>query len=59
MLVLTRKLREEIVIGDNITVSVNWIRGGIVSLAITAPKDVPVRRGELVRDNAKREERVA
>jgi carbon storage regulator len=47
MLVLTRKLGEEIVIGDGIRVSVVAIRGSRVRLGITAAHDVPILRHEL------------
>lgn len=47
MLVLTRKVSEEIVIGDNIIVTVLEIRGGRVVLGITAPQHVTVLRGEV------------
>ena len=49
MLVLSRKTNEDIVIGKDIVVRVVGIRGDRVRLAITAPKEVPVYRGE-VRD---------
>lgn len=47
MLILSRKVKERIVIGNNIAVVVNAIHGNRVSVAIEAPRDVPVRRGEL------------
>jgi carbon storage regulator len=47
MLVLSRKKNETIVIGDEITVTVVDIRGGIVRLGIDAPTDVGIVRGEL------------
>ena len=47
MLVLTRKNHEEIVIGDDITVTVLEIRGNTVKLGLTAPREVSIRRGEL------------
>ena len=47
MLVLSRKVGERIVIGDNITVVVQRVSGGRVSLAIEAPQDVRILRGEL------------
>ena len=47
MLVLTRKLNEQIQIGDNITVSVLRIKGNSVRIGISAPRDVRVVRGEL------------
>jgi carbon storage regulator len=48
-LVLSRKLNEVILIGDTIKIEVIEIRGsGVVRLLITAPKDVPVHRKEIV-----------
>lgn len=47
MLVLTRKLGEEIVIGNNIRITVVEINGDRTKLGITAPKDVPVDREEV------------
>ncbi len=48
MLVLSRKLYETILIGDNITVTVVHIERGKIRLAIEAPKDVIILRSELV-----------
>ncbi len=47
MLVLSRKLGEKIRIGDDITVTVLGVRGGVVKLGIEAPRDVRVLRDEL------------
>jgi len=47
MLVLSRKVGEKIMIGDNIVLEVVDIRGNNVRLAVTAPKDVQVWREEL------------
>lgn len=47
MLVLSRKRNESIVIGDSITIKVVEVKGNRVRLAISAPREVPVRRGEL------------
>ena len=47
MLVLSRKQGEKICIGNGITVIVNRIAGGRVTLAIDAPVDVKILRGEL------------
>jgi carbon storage regulator len=46
MLVLTRKLGEEVVIGDSIRVRVLAVHGSKVRLGITAPRDVWVMREE-------------
>lgn len=47
MLVLSRHKFENIVIGDDIIITVVEIRGDKVRLGITAPKDVPVNRQEV------------
>lgn len=47
MLVVTRKLNEEIVIGDNIIVTLIEVKNGKARIGITAPRDVPVDRREV------------
>ncbi len=47
MLVLTRKIHQSIVIGDNVEVVVLEVRGEQVRLGIRAPKDVAVHRKEI------------
>ena len=47
MLVLTRKLGEEILIGDDIKLIVSRIAGNRVTIGIKAPGDVTILRGEL------------
>lgn len=47
MLILTRKIGEAIIIGDNIVVNVLGIRGLQVRLGIEAPRDVSVHREEV------------
>lgn len=47
MLVLSRKEKERIFIGDNVVVTVIEINGNKVRLGIGAPKDVPVNREEV------------
>jgi carbon storage regulator len=48
MLVLTRKPGEDIVIGQNITVRVVAVGKSRVKIGVDAPKNVDVRRSELV-----------
>ena len=49
MLVLTRGLKQKVVIGDQlVTVTVLEVKGGRVRLGIEAPDSVTVRRHELV-----------
>jgi len=38
---------EKIVIGDNVVITIVEIRGNKVRIGISAPKDVPVHRGEI------------
>jgi carbon storage regulator len=47
MLVLTRRIGEEIVIGGNIRVKVVLVKGDKVRLGISAPDSVPVDRQEI------------
>lgn len=47
MLVLSRRTGEQIVIADGIVVQVLSVRGDVVKLGITAPKDVSVHRREV------------
>jgi carbon storage regulator len=47
MLVLSRKVGERIVVGDNVRIVVNRITGNRVSIGIEAPADVKIVRGEL------------
>lgn len=47
MLVLSRKVGEELVIGDNVRVVVFRISGNRVTLGIQAPNDVRIVRVEL------------
>jgi len=49
MLILSRKCNEQIVIGDNIVITVVAIRGGNVRLGIDAPSSVSVHREEVQR----------
>ena len=48
MLVLTRKLNEEIVIGGDITIRVVAIDRGKTRLAIVAPREIPIWRKEIM-----------
>jgi carbon storage regulator CsrA len=48
MLVLSRKVGERIVIDEHITLVVNSISGNRVTLGIEAPKEVDIKRGEIV-----------
>jgi carbon storage regulator len=47
MLILSRKVNEKVVIGDNISVSIIEIRGDQVRIGIDAPKVIKVFRQEV------------
>ena len=49
MLVLTRKPRQQIMIGDNIVINVVEVQGDNVRIAIDAPRDIKIYRGEIYR----------
>ncbi|TFD23843.1 carbon storage regulator CsrA [Cryobacterium lyxosi] len=49
MLVLTRKLGEKILIGDDIVITVLDARGDSVRIGIDAPRGVKIQRDEVVR----------
>jgi carbon storage regulator len=47
MLILTRKIGQNIHIGDDVIIEVLKVRGGTVSFGITAPRDLPIFRHEI------------
>lgn len=47
MLILTRRVGESLMIGDNVNVTVLGIRGNQVRIGVNAPKDVSVHREEI------------
>ena len=47
MLILTRKIGESIIIGDNIKITVLGINRGQIKIGIDAPKEVAVHREEI------------
>lgn len=47
MLILQRKVGESIIIGDNVTITVQSISSDKVKIAIDAPKEVQIIREEL------------
>lgn len=47
MLILTRRVGESLVIGDDVRVSVLGVRGQQVRLGVTAPRNVTVHRDEI------------
>lgn len=51
MLILTRKVNEQIYIGRDIIVQVVRVKGERVRIGVMAPPDVPVMRSELLKRN--------
>ena len=47
MLILTRRVGETLVVGDDITVTVLGVKGNQVRLGVNAPKEVSVHREEI------------
>ena len=50
MLVLTRKIDESIIIGDDIKITLVDIRGDQVKIGIEAPREISVHREEVYRE---------
>jgi carbon storage regulator len=55
MLILTRRVAEAVMIGNDITVTVLGVKGNRVRFGINAPKDMPVQREEIY-ERTKREQ---
>jgi carbon storage regulator len=51
MLVLSRKVGQEIIIGDSIRITYLGMRSGEVRLGIEAPADVKITRKELLEES--------
>lgn len=47
MLILTRRIGETLMVGDEVTVTVLGVKGNQVRIGVTAPKDVSVHRQEV------------
>jgi carbon storage regulator len=47
MLILTRRVGETVVIGDEVTVTVLGVKGNQVRLGVNAPREVAVHREEI------------
>ena len=48
MLILTRRVGESLVIGDDITITVLGVKGNQARLGVNAPRDVAVHREEIM-----------
>lgn len=47
MLILTRRIGETLVVGDEVTITVLGVKGNQVRIGVNAPKDVAVHREEI------------
>jgi carbon storage regulator len=47
MLILTRRVGETLVVGDNVTVTVLGVKGNQVRIGVNAPRDISVHREEI------------
>jgi carbon storage regulator len=55
MLILTRRVGETVMIGNEVTVTVLGVKGNQVRIGVNAPKDVAVHREEIY-ERIKREQ---
>jgi carbon storage regulator len=58
MLILTRRVGETVMIGNDVTVTVLGVKGNQVRVGVNAPKEVAVHREEIY-ERIKREEQAA
>ncbi|MEG3764970.1 carbon storage regulator CsrA [Alteromonas sp. 14N.309.X.WAT.G.H12] len=47
MLILTRRVGETLIIGDDVTVTVLGVKGNQIRIGVNAPRDVAVHREEI------------
>ena len=58
MLILTRRIGEKLIIGENVTVTILGVKGRQIRIGIDAPRDVTVNREEIFQRILKERERL-
>ncbi|MHB1614743.1 MAG: carbon storage regulator CsrA [Actinomycetes bacterium] len=59
MLVLSRRVGESIMIGDDVVVTVLEVRGDVVRIGVAAPREIAVHREEVYRELAEANQQAA
>jgi carbon storage regulator len=59
MLILTRRVGEKLIIGENVTVTVLGVKGNQIRIGIDAPRDVQVNREEVYQRILKEREEIS